>query len=272
MLIYCLITVICYIDMMRCLLFSGKSTWMPKSVEDTSFLEACVVVDLPPRLSPQSTYTPAPSFSIQAPIELKDNHHENAGISTSMLCSSSCRALDAHQSSVTSDSQLNVGNISNSVQMMKIGSKDDSDVSRGEAQVSESFQSPNKDKAGIHNLITSATGKSSTDAVSRKVESFSSSNAMPSNRSDMTYASLRDPFPDGHSETDDGISLPSKSSERLDASNTPNSLPRRKSGPTFLGDKILVYPHSTNMTLPKGTIVLPISDDEWVAAKLEFPY
>lgn len=79
MLIYCLITVICYIDMMRCLLFSGKSTWMPQSVEDTSFLEACVVVDLPPRLSPQATYTPAPSFSIQAPIESKDNHHENAG-------------------------------------------------------------------------------------------------------------------------------------------------------------------------------------------------
>lgn len=145
----------------------------------------------------------------------------------------------------------------------------------GGAQVSESFQSLNKDKAGIHNLITSATGKSSTDAVSQKVESlesFSSSNSMPSNRSDMTYASLRDPFPDGHSETDDGISLPSKSSERLDASNTPNSLPRGKSGPTFLGDKIRVYPHSTNMTLPKGTIVLPISDDEWVAAKLEFPY
>eukprot|EP00268_Persea_americana_P053538 TRINITY_DN6065_c0_g1_i15.p1 TRINITY_DN6065_c0_g1~~TRINITY_DN6065_c0_g1_i15.p1 ORF type:complete len:479 (+),score=95.95 TRINITY_DN6065_c0_g1_i15:524-1960(+) len=269
MLIYCLITVICHIDMMRCLLFSGKSTWMQQSVEDTSFLEACVIVDLPPKLSSQATYTPAPSFSIQAPIESKDNHHENAGINTSMLSSSTCRALDAHQSSVTSDSLLNVGNISNSVQMMKTGSKDDSDVSTGEAKVSESFQSLNKDKAGIHKLITSATGKSSTDAVSQNVELFSSSNAMPSNKSDLTYASLRDPFPDGHS--NDGISLPSKSSEHLDASDPPNSLPRGESGPTFLGDKILVYPHSTNITLPKGAIVLPISDDEWIAAKLEFP-
>lgn len=141
----------------------------------------------------------------------------------------------------------------------------------GEAQVSESFQSLNKDKAGIHNLITSATGKSSIDAVSQNVESFSSSNAIPSNKSDMTYASLRDPFPDGHSETDDEISLPSKSSEHLDASNPCNSLPRGESGPTFLGDKILVYQRSMNMTLPKGAIVLPISDDEWIAAKLEFP-
>ncbi|XXG42584.1 hypothetical protein AAC387_Pa01g2825 [Persea americana] len=250
-------------------LYERKSTWMQQSVEDTSFLEACVIVDLPPKLSPQATYTPAPSFSIQAPIESKDNHHENAGINTSMLSSSSCRALDAHQSSVTSDSLLNVGNISNSVQMMKTGSKDDSDVSTGEAKVSESFQSLNKDKAGIHKLITSATGKSSTDAVSQNVESFSSSNAMPSNKSDLTYGSLRDPFPDGHS--DDGISLPSKSSEHLDASDPPNSFPRGESGPTFLGDKILVYPHSTNITLPKGAIVLPISDDEWIAAKLEFP-
>lgn len=141
----------------------------------------------------------------------------------------------------------------------------------GEAQVSESFQSLNKDKAGIHNLIKSATGKSSTDPVSQNVESLPSSNAMPSNKSDMTYSSLRDPFLDGHSETDDGISLPSKSSEHLDASDPPNSLPLGKSGPTFLGDKILVYPRSTNVTLPKGAIVLPISDDEWVAAKLEFP-
>lgn len=155
--------------MMICLLFSGKSTWMKDSLEHISFSESCVFVDLPPKRSLQTTNTPAPSVSIQAPIESEDNNHKDAGdilleisvviyasvqesvmvynsansmlagydnlhfsgISTPML-PSSYEAQEAHQSSVTSDSILNVGKLSNSSQMNKIGSKDDSKVNTGD--------------------------------------------------------------------------------------------------------------------------------------------
>lgn len=108
-----------------------------------------------------------------------------------------------------------------------------------------------------------------TDAVLKNVESPSTSNSAPSKKSDMTYASLRDPFPVEHSDAEDEILSSSKNSACLDASDPPTGVPSGGSGPTFLGNKIQVYPRTANMTLPKGAIVLPISDNEWVAAKLE---
>ncbi|KAH7855764.1 hypothetical protein Vadar_028587 [Vaccinium darrowii] len=89
---------------------------------------------------------------------------------------------------------------------------------------------------------------------------------------DIIYASLRDPFPSTCSSPEDGFSLPlvhseSSKNSNLDSHNeTPigaakgkNALPR---------EKILILPRKPIMTFPEGATVLPLSDDKWVALKM----
>ncbi|XP_058105811.1 double-stranded RNA-binding protein 1-like isoform X2 [Magnolia sinica] len=87
---------------------------------------------------------------------------------------------------------------------------------------------------------------------------------------DTIYSRLRDPFPAEPLHLEDGMSssTPSECSEPSVTDLT--SVPAvGRSSPLVLGSRIRVYPRGTNMKLPEGVILLPISDDKWVAARLE---
>ncbi|XP_059668595.1 double-stranded RNA-binding protein 1-like isoform X2 [Cornus florida] len=93
-----------------------------------------------------------------------------------------------------------------------------------------------------------------------------------SSSSDIVYATLRDPFPSISSSSEASSTSSHSSNSECCTSSITNSSIVPSAGKVkgkLPCKKVLIYPRRLNMTISEGATELPISDDNWVALKMD---